>query len=413
MLLSQRLFRLITPLFAIIGYVVVLIQFHWHPEIKSILPSRWEIQFYSLLFISFIASLMLPFCRRRPVAAWSILIFLSIIMIVIGLPLGGYLAPKLTLFIILLIEIFEYLPLWSGIVFSAGLLVLVIHLQYSPVNAWGLVLTAASKEDVFSFAVYAGFAILFNVIIRYLRDNQSLVTEIKKNYQEANFHLAQVNMQLQEYAVTAGQQAVFEERKRAAREIHDTLAYTLTNLVMMLKAAKYLVKPDENELLTQIELTHKQANEGLNEVHRTLQALRPVQLGRDTGLSAIYHLVATFVKATQIEVSLNLGNAPLDFGEEVDLVIYRFVQEGITNALRHGRATQITVSFSSVGNQIHILIQDNGIGADDAHEGFGLTGMRERIEKLGGRLETSSSVGGGFKLLGLIPMKTGVAYGKD
>lgn len=396
-----------------IAHIAVLVQFHWHPEIRTFLPVRWEYQFYALLFLSFILSFMLPFYRRRTVAVWSILIFLSIIMIVLGLPLGGYLAVKLTLLIILIIEIFEYTSLWSGIIFSCGLLGLVIHLQYSPVNAWGLVLAVASKEDLFSFAVYAGFTILFNGMIRYLRDNQSLATEIKKNYQEANFHLAQVNMQLQEYAVTAGQQAVFEERKRAAREIHDTLAYTLTNLVMMLKAARYLVKPGENELLTQIELTHKQANEGLNEVHRTLQALRPVQLSRDTGLAAIYHLVTTFAKATQIEVNLNLGNAPLEFGEEVDLVVYRFVQEGITNALRHGRATQISVSFSFMGNQVHILIQDNGIGADDAHEGFGLTGMRERIEKLGGRLETSSSLGGGFKLAGLIPIQTGVAYGKD
>ena len=182
---------------------------------------------------------------------------------------------------------------------------------------------------------------------------------------------------------------------------------------MMVEAAKYLVNPAEKELAKQLHLAHEQASEGLNEVHRALQALRPTQLSQATGMTAIYQLVTTFAKATQIEVQLNMGNAPLDFGEEADLAVYHLVQEGITNALRHGRATQISISFSQMEKMIHILIQDNGIGSKNIHEGFGLTGMRERIEKLGGRLEISSGIGEGFRLVGVIPIQNGVENGTD
>lgn len=337
-----------------------------------------------------------------------LLMFQSTIILLIGLPFGGYLGIKMTLFLILVIEAFEYINLWGGLVLSSIALSLTLAMQYMPINAWNVVLKPAIPHDLWSFGSYALLVVILVFTIQFIKKNQLLATEIQKKFQESLSYLGQINMQLQEYASSAEQGAILEERKRLTREIHDTMGYSFTNLVMMLEAAKYLVKPDQSELLQHIVSIRKQANEGLVEVQRALYALRPGQLTKEVGLAAIHHLISTICKATHIEIAFNFGNAPLSFGEEIDLVIYRFVQEAITNALRHGKATQISVSFSLFGNEVHILIQDNGIGAGVIKESYGLSGMRERIEKIGGRLEISSNYSQGFRLLGIIPLQKGL-----
>src|SRR5690554_7349363 len=107
---------------------------------------------------------------------------------------------------------------------------------------------------------------------------------------------------------------------------------------MTLEAAIDLSPGDKTKLKTFLEQARDQAKEGMGEVRNILYATQPIQLKEEKGLTAIYHLTQTFTKATRIKVELNLGDAPLSFGEEADWAIYRLVQEGMTNALRHGKA---------------------------------------------------------------------------
>jgi signal transduction histidine kinase len=173
-----------------------------------------------------------------------------------------------------------------------------------------------------------------------------------------------------------------------------------------LEAAVDLYRKNSPKMISHLELARDQANEGLREVRHALAALRPVQLTDLNGLAAICRLVKAFEKASQIKVELELGDAPLNFGVEANLVVFRLVQEGMTNALRHGRASLIQVSLARVGDGLSVTIKDNGIGSANAApgSGFGLMGMRERLEKLGGKLETSSVVGEGFTLAAWLPM---------
>ncbi|MGE5606366.1 MAG: sensor histidine kinase [Bacteroidota bacterium] len=396
--MSQRYYHLLVIVLIVFAYVAAFMQFQSQIAFMR-LPPEWHGQFYLLLIISFIFTVILPFCKRNPFI-WLLLIFQSVLCIVISLPMGGYLGVELTLSTALIIEAFEYTTIWGGIGFSSGLIGIMLGVEYLPITAWGVNLPTPPAP----FGIYGLMVIVFNIVIRYQRDNQIPAAEIRQMYQATIVQLSQVNLQLQEYAATVEQETLINERKRLAREIHDTLAYTLTNLVMMLEAAKFLSKQSSNDIGEHLERARLQASDGLMEVHRALQALRPVQMNEASGLSAIQRLVGAFTKATQLEVSLDLGNAPLNFGEEADLVIYRLVQEGITNALRHGHATRIAITFSVVENRVHIQIKDNGIGSDGVKEGYGLSGMRERIERLGGKLEISGSSGHGFRLLATIPI---------
>ena len=408
--MSQRAFRSLVTIFVTILHVVAIVQFQLSiPTLP--LPHEWKGQFLFLLAISLFFALLLPFSKSKLIT-WLLLGSHVLLMIVIGLPMDGYLNLELTLTTVLIIEAFEYLPVRSGICFTTASIGVIIGVQFIPITAWGAMMRIPSKNDLWSYGIYSAVTTILAMVIRLQRDAQLPTAEIKKSYQEALLQLGQVNLQLQEYAATVEQETLLNERKRLAREIHDTLAYTLTNLTMMLEAAKLMVNRDEKVLYEHLEQARLQAAEGLTEIHRALQALRPVKLNEVTGLLAIQHLVNTIVKATQVKIELDLGNAPLYLGDEADLVAYRFVQEGITNALRHGHATGISISFSLVGNMVHILIKDNGIGVEGLKEGYGLAGMRERIGRLGGMLEISSTSGFGFRLLARIPIK-GVTHGEN
>jgi signal transduction histidine kinase len=396
----------------IIAHGVAFIQFKL--EIGSMpLPLIWRDDFNLLLIISLGLALVLPFCQNL-IITWVLLLLRCVILWAIVFPFGSYLGIELVLLIALITESFEYTTKWQGMFFSFGLIGIGIIFKCNSIVAWGETLLPATLHDLLSFGFYTGFFTVLCFTIRYLRDKLVSPQEVNTYLHEATLQLAEVNMQLQEYAVTVEQDAIINERKRIAREIHDTLGYTLTNLLMMIEAAKRLTGQDIETQMKQLEKAHNQTKDGIYEVRRALQALRPTQLAEATGLTAIKHLVNTFAKATQIEVILELGNAPLNFNEEAELVSYRLVQEGLTNALRHGRATKITVSLTLAANGLSIHIKDNGIGAQMIGEGYGLTGMRERINRLGGKLEVYSYPGEGFTLIALIPLKKeGVGNEKD
>jgi signal transduction histidine kinase len=95
----------------------------------------------------------------------------------------------------------------------------------------------------------------------------------------------------------------------------------------------------------------------------------------------------------------------MSFGAEKDRIAYRAVQEGISNALRHGRATEIGIQFSRQGTGVGIAIVDNGTGFDVLSEGFGLMGIRERVSQVGGTVEIRGEPGTGTRLSVWIPLE--------
>ncbi len=108
-------------------------------------------------------------------------------------------------------------------------------------------------------------------------------------------------------------------------------------------------------------------------------------------------------KDTHIAVRAHFSNMPWSLGEEMDSTIYRIVQEGITNAIRHGNACDIAVNLSCDGNTIGVSVRDNGSGAEEIKEGIGLAGIRERLSRFSGELSAGNSAGG-FVLYARIPM---------
>ena len=202
-----------------------------------------------------------------------------------------------------------------------------------------------------------------------------------------NEQLNQANDQLRDYAENMERMAQMRERNRLAREIHDTLGHTLTGIIMGTDAglALFDVAPEESKKRMQI--VAQSARDGLTDVRRSIKALRPDALERSTLTQALEGLVENFRLTTSSQIAYFQEDAEWKLDPDEEDVLYRVVQEGLTNAVRHGRAERIEVRICRTGDAVTVSIRDNGTGCETLSEGFGLRHMRERLEMLGGTLD--------------------------
>ena len=209
------------------------------------------------------------------------------------------------------------------------------------------------------------------------------------------------------------QLAQMVERERIAREFHDTLGHTLTGLVVKLQAIQSLVRLDPDRVIEEIDGSCALVREALREARLTVSALRDPVSQVIRGSMLWLTLCETFAKCTGITIQT-------DFEEEFDTVddvtnavVYRFIQEALTNAYRHGEATLIDVAVWWRRNELRVRVSDNGHGTNGLQEGFGITGIRERVSELKGQVGWKSEYGKGFDIAIIIPCSRGEASGQN
>ena len=211
-------------------------------------------------------------------------------------------------------------------------------------------------------------------------------------------HLSKINQDLQSYARTIDEEAIASERNRISREIHDISGYRFTNIIALMDAAMSMGGRNPEKLQELYIAARSQAKDGILETRRALQALRTDELYRRRGIAAIYKICSVFHEVTGIKIAIESGNTPNSLGPRIDSVIYRLVQEALTNAMLHGRASEVKIYLWIHDQILNVVVQDNGIGALQVEKGIGLSGMEERVGELGGVLETGPVPEGGFKV---------------
>jgi signal transduction histidine kinase len=221
---------------------------------------------------------------------------------------------------------------------------------------------------------------------------------------EAIAKLTAANRDYQHYASDAEGKSAENERNRITRELHDTIGYALTNLIMMMNAGKLLARKNPEAAEEVFENGKQQADGALREVRRILYKIRELEDSRPRGMAAIAKLCNVFKTVTGVDVETSYGNLPISLGDSIDAALYRLVQEGITNAFKHGGARRVRISLWRGARDIEILVWDDGRGSDAAQEGLGLKGMRERFAAIGGQVGTRN-VADGFELYATIPIK--------
>lgn len=204
-----------------------------------------------------------------------------------------------------------------------------------------------------------------------------------------------------------------EERKRIARELHDETSQSLTGLVIGIRMVQEIVPDDMPEVIERLGNINDLAHATLNEVHTMAIRLRPSVLD-DLGLAAALRSYAKeFSEITDIKVEMQLLGMSQRLTPELETVLYRVVQEALTNVARHSRASNCRVTLKRKEQSINGIIEDDGQGfdsqtvmmSDEKGRGLGLHGMKERIELVGGSLEFDARLKQGTSIFIEVPLK--------
>ncbi|MEU7001374.1 sensor histidine kinase [Nonomuraea sp. NPDC046570] len=202
--------------------------------------------------------------------------------------------------------------------------------------------------------------------------------------------------------------AAAAERTRIARELHDVVAHNVSVIIVQADGAGYAIDSDPEQARLAVQAISKTGREALAEMRRLVGVLR-----QDGGSPADYlpqpglEQLAGMVRGSGLPVALTIKGTPPELPEGEQLVIYRIVQEALTNALKHGGPEVTAVVEIDYGpQQVSVRIADDGRGAAVVRgpDGHGLVGMRERVGMYGGAVWTGPRAGGGFEVRATLPV---------
>ena len=198
------------------------------------------------------------------------------------------------------------------------------------------------------------------------------------------------------------------ERKRIAREIHDTLGHALTGISAGIDAVQVLIDVDTKVAKKQLQSVSAVVRNGIQDVRRSLDKLRPGALEKGSLREALLKMIEDYEILSKMQVELVYEWDQVDLDTAKEDIIIRIIQESITNSLRHGHANHVRIRMTKSNKYYVIEIKEDGIGSEKIQFGYGLTQMRERLGIIGGRVTFSGKKG--FETQVLIPKRRGEEY---
>lgn len=210
----------------------------------------------------------------------------------------------------------------------------------------------------------------------------SAITERHRIEEELRM-TSQANRELNSYLALSEKIAEDRERKRIAREIHDTLGHALTGISAGIDAVKVLVDIDTNRAKEQLNNVSVVVRDGIRDVRGSLNKMRPGALENNTLKEALIKIIREYEAISNLEIHLRYewDNIDLDIAKED--IVFRVIQESITNSVRHGHAKTIWIELLEEESYV-MTIRDDGVGFDELHYGYGLKQMQERLMIIGG-----------------------------
>lgn len=195
---------------------------------------------------------------------------------------------------------------------------------------------------------------------------------------------------------------LMEERSRLSHELHDTIGHSLTSLIVGVESLRSSVPGSQTE---RIDSLVGIAQHSLDDIRKHLHKLSHTTLSHKLSES-LWQLSEEFMKSTGITVHFRVIGSETLVMQKINFSLYRCLQESLTNAVRHGQASVITVQLHFDSQQLRLQIEDNGIGMENIQFGFGLHGMKERLELFNGTLSVHSGAGQGTIVICNIPLQT-------
>jgi signal transduction histidine kinase len=227
-----------------------------------------------------------------------------------------------------------------------------------------------------------------------------LLARFGRSAAEAHEQARRLLLELQASRQTEAEAAMLRERSRLARDMHDVLAHSLSGLMLQLEGARMLsTQPDPNgQLPPALDRAHHLARSGLEEARRAIAALRDEDL---PGPGRLEQLAADFEQDSHVRTSLEINGTARALDSETSLTLYRVAQEALTNIRKHAAPERVEVSLRYEPDGTRLTVRDHaqaasvtGFAGRRDGGGYGLTGMRERAELLGGSLQADRTSDG-------------------
>ncbi|MEK5302357.1 hybrid sensor histidine kinase/response regulator transcription factor [Bacillus sp. FSL R10-2201] len=292
----------------------------------------------------------------------------------------AYVAPKLLWSFVLLVIVIGLCSnqknyIWTGI--FCGFV-------FPALNAW--IAHRLPYELIVSCSLGFAIGIAFNILIQYHK--QSQIIEEQK-------------LLLEQHIKRIEELTLIEERNRLSHELYDTIGHTLTSLIVGVESLRSSV-PDSQ--FKKIDSLIGIAQHSLDDIRKHLHELSHNPLNNLLSES-LQQLTKDFMKSTGTTVTFRVIGSETLVIQKISFCLYRCLQESLTNAVRHGKASAISVQLHFDGQQLRLQIEDNGIGMEEIQFGFGLSGMKERLEQFHGTLSVHSSAEQGTFIICNIPLQ--------
>lgn len=225
------------------------------------------------------------------------------------------------------------------------------------------------------------------------------MTNKQRNIEEELRMMDRANLELKSYIEVAEENAEIRERKRISREIHDTLGHALTGISAGIDAVLVLVDMDKESAKKQLHNLSEIVRQGIVDVRRSLNKMRPGALEELTLKASLQALIKPYTKIANLTIDLDYQWGEVDFEKTTEIVIFRAIEEAITNSIRHGQAQHIWLKLTHDKTHYYVAISDNGRGCPNIKYGFGLTQMQERLATIGGKVSYQGDDGFKIKIM--------------
>lgn len=356
--------------------------------------TEWQTEFVIIAIIVFILTHVLHFSNKTKqyYFIWSSIDFVLT-------TLFGIIFPTSTIYQISFGIIFITLFLFTNdrrILNTAG-----VSFGLVWIILWIIHYSATGRLDLINMLMNLGFvanSTMVGALVSHLIRARSKLEEQYEKVKESHMALQDAHDQLREYSQQVEELTSIRERNQIAREIHDTVGHTMTALIVQLQGARMLQERVPAQAEAALSRCEELARSALQEVRLSVRALRDDREGPVTVTDVLRRLIKDFSEMSQMQISLAVEGDVSLIPTSLQPTIYRLIQESLTNAKRHGEATQAYVSIRSADNHLQIGIEDNGRGVAEVVPGFGLINMRERVMEHGGSIYFDSESGSGFRV---------------
>ncbi|GAA0930817.1 hypothetical protein GCM10009560_35520 [Nonomuraea longicatena] len=361
-------------------------------------PMLFNIVFWVVL----LATGVIPFAAEpwpgsgAPVFALNLVLVAALWLSLPWRRVGGWRRPLPTAFMLATFAL--------GYTGSAEVHILLTLLAIANVAFVHSVRTAAVILGCLSAAAFATMAVLDGDALR-------AMVQVVPVFVFALFVLGMVSAVLEARRLLARvrELTVAEERARMGAEMHDSVGHHLTLIKMNLENAERFRTRRPEAVWDEVREAKEMTVAALADARRWVRALRPLALEGRVGSAALEGLAASF-DGTGLSVSFEVVGGEPSLDPDVELVLYRVLQEGLTNAVRHAEARHVDGTLVFDGRRVVLVVADDGSGRDrDSHGGFGLRSLAERARAVGGTVVSGDRPGGGFELRAELPVRAKAA----